>query len=124
MQMLDYRHNEKTQSAFDSAFQYKSPEELTGVRVIGHAGKPSGQGPYIELFLSIERQKILDATFRTYGCPGLYRLFASYMYDGQRIEFPTSPAGNDIGYEKGRRGTSTGETALLRSGSRSFERCR
>ena len=62
-------YSEQTKAHFIAALDYKSPEELTGKQVKGHAGAVSGQGPYISVYLAVDETHIREATFQTYGCP-------------------------------------------------------
>ena len=54
---------------FDLSFEYKTPDQLEKPQVKGHAGSPPGQGPFIAIYLAIDKEKIQEATFQTYGCP-------------------------------------------------------
>ena len=62
-------YDEKTMAVFRAAMQDKAPADLHGWRFVGHAGKPPGQGPYIEISLSVSSDGSLDAAFQTFGCP-------------------------------------------------------
>lgn len=50
-------------------YEYKTPDQIEGQKIEGHAGKPAGQGPYIIVYLGIKEGRIIDNTFQTYGCP-------------------------------------------------------
>lgn len=58
-----------TQNNFDLSFKYKTPDKLPEPKIKGHAGPPPGQGPFIAVYLSFDKEKINDSTFQTYGCP-------------------------------------------------------
>jgi len=41
----------------------------TSLKVMGHAGRTPGQGPYAEIFLTCIDGIVKEATYKTYGCP-------------------------------------------------------
>lgn len=54
---------------FAHACNTSGPEALEGAVIIGHGGRPSGQGPYIQLHATVADGRIREAAFKTYGCP-------------------------------------------------------
>jgi len=61
--------DESTRRAFFEAFD-RHHEPVGDAYVAGRAGKPAGQGPYMEvMLLSDDGVTIRDAKYRTYGCP-------------------------------------------------------
>lgn len=62
-------YDDKTLEVFRAAMQEKAPDDLQGERFVGHAGKPPGQGPYVQIYVTANGNGTLDAAFRTFGCP-------------------------------------------------------
>ena len=54
---------------------YIQPQNLLGIVYRGHAGKAAGQGPFIQIYLGIEQNIIVNATYKTYGCPACISCF-------------------------------------------------
>jgi tRNA-specific 2-thiouridylase len=62
-------YDEMTMAAFAAATEEAGPESLPMPRYVGHAGNPPGQGPFIEVHLSLSPAGQILSAFRTYGCP-------------------------------------------------------
>lgn len=62
-------YDAKTMAAFAAATEDAGPESLPTPRYVGHAGNPPGQGPYIEIHLSLSPTGLILSAFKTYGCP-------------------------------------------------------
>jgi len=62
-------YSEKTITAFDQALTEETEANESASTIIGHAGNQPGQGPYVEIHLTVEAGIICDANYKTYGCP-------------------------------------------------------
>ena len=62
-------YEEKTIEVFQAACEATRAAPLRGAVSVGHAGAPSGQGPYIQVHLAVADGRVEDATVKTYGCP-------------------------------------------------------
>lgn len=51
----------------DHFYNPRNAYRMDDASVVGHAGKPGG-GPFLTLFLKLERDQVTAASFQTFGC--------------------------------------------------------
>ena len=62
-------YSPETLAAFHAAVENHTAPPRDVPHVVGHAGKPPGQGPFLRIYLVVEDGVIRDAAHETYGCP-------------------------------------------------------
>jgi len=62
-------YSPETLAAFHAAVENHTAPPKEVPHVVGHAGKPPGQGPFLRVYLVVEDGVIREAAHETYGCP-------------------------------------------------------